>query len=249
MEAFRAKKVDYLLATDVASRGLDISGIKTVINYDMPTTYQVYIHRCGRTARGDASGRAVSLVGEQDRAILKLALKNSKDAVKHRIVPAPVISKFEATIETLKDSIAEIYQEESEEKQLSAIEMGVKKAQNQLDFEGDIKSRPARVWFQSEKEKRKAKGNIKLIIAPKEIDLKAPKRVKTDGMTRKKKRLFQAREEDKKENAQQKIAARAAKSGMKTKKISKFNDPKLADRKPMKKRKGETGFSREQSRK
>ena len=94
LELFKQKKVDFLLCTDVASRGLDISGIKTVINYEMPNTYQIYVHRCGRTARGDASGRAVSLVGEQDRPILKMALKNSQDAVKHRVIPSGVLEDF-----------------------------------------------------------------------------------------------------------------------------------------------------------
>ena len=57
LQAFREGSVDYLMATDLASRGLDIKGIDTVINYDMPGQLAQYLHRVGRTARAGKKGR------------------------------------------------------------------------------------------------------------------------------------------------------------------------------------------------
>jgi ATP-dependent RNA helicase DDX27 len=57
LQEFKAGQVDYLLATDLASRGLDIKGVETVINYDMPGQLSAYTHRVGRTARAGRNGR------------------------------------------------------------------------------------------------------------------------------------------------------------------------------------------------
>ena len=66
VEQMRRGKFRLLVATDVASRGLDIKGISHVINYDLPMVAEDYIHRIGRTGRGGASGTAISLVGPDD---------------------------------------------------------------------------------------------------------------------------------------------------------------------------------------
>lgn len=71
LEAFRAGKVNVLVATDVASRGLDIKGVELVINYDLPNESEAYVHRIGRTARAGASGRAVTFVQRDERSGLR----------------------------------------------------------------------------------------------------------------------------------------------------------------------------------
>ena len=70
VDRVRKGKVRLLVATDVAARGLDIKGISHVINFDMPTVAEDYIHRIGRTGRAGATGTAVSLVGPEDRSKL-----------------------------------------------------------------------------------------------------------------------------------------------------------------------------------
>ncbi len=66
--AFRKDKVDFLVATDIAARGLDISGITHIINYNIPRETLVYFHRIGRTARMEAEGVAITFVahGEEE---------------------------------------------------------------------------------------------------------------------------------------------------------------------------------------
>ncbi|GAA1815154.1 DEAD/DEAH box helicase [Planosporangium flavigriseum] len=66
LRAFRAGKIDVLVATDVAARGLDVTGVTHVINYDCPEDADTYTHRIGRTGRAGATGVAVTFVDWED---------------------------------------------------------------------------------------------------------------------------------------------------------------------------------------
>jgi len=66
LRAFRAGKIDILVATDVAARGLDVTGVTHVINYDCPEDADTYVHRIGRTGRAGATGVAVTFVDWED---------------------------------------------------------------------------------------------------------------------------------------------------------------------------------------
>lgn len=67
IQAYRDKKFRILVATDIAARGLDISHIEHVINYDLPQCPEDYIHRIGRTARNGSEGSAICLISPEDR--------------------------------------------------------------------------------------------------------------------------------------------------------------------------------------
>jgi len=69
LEAFRRGKIRVLVATDVAARGIDVTGISHVVNYDLPMKAEDYIHRIGRTGRADAAGTAWTLVAPQDEGM------------------------------------------------------------------------------------------------------------------------------------------------------------------------------------
>jgi superfamily II DNA/RNA helicase len=73
VEGFRGGRVHVLVATDVAARGLDIDGITHVVNYEVPSNRDTYVHRVGRTGRADATGTALTLVSpEEVRALQAL---------------------------------------------------------------------------------------------------------------------------------------------------------------------------------
>ena len=65
MKGFRGGKFDVLIATDLASRGIDVADISHIINYDIPDDPEVYVHRVGRTARMGAKGKAFTLVSRE----------------------------------------------------------------------------------------------------------------------------------------------------------------------------------------
>lgn len=114
MDRFRRHKIPILVATDLASRGIDVSGITHIINYDMPADPEVYVHRIGRTARMGAFGQAISLVtseeGKQLTEIEKLINKEIGRFELQGFVPRPppneirtpepekVASRYERTV-------------------------------------------------------------------------------------------------------------------------------------------------------
>jgi len=125
---FRKQEVDILLCTDLASQGLDIHGIDTVINYEAPASYKIYLHRVGRTARAGCLGWAVTFTGEPDCKIVKIALKVVKESGKilSCVLPPEVVSAVGKKLDELEDVVEEVLNDETEEKAMRIAEGGKK---------------------------------------------------------------------------------------------------------------------------
>merc|ERR1712176_426435 len=206
LEKFRKGEVQILLATDLAARGLDISSVETVINFEMPNQVETYIHRIGRTARAGRRGKSCTLIGEGRRHLMKdimrdaserekVANKNltyrSKNAIiRSRSIPAAVIAHFVLKIKSLEQHVKEVLQAEAVARMDRLAEMEALRAQNIIEHSDEIKSRPQRHWFASEKEKKSAKE-----AAKEKAKLIAEKvGTGTHRMSRKKRRIRDARE-------------------------------------------------------
>ncbi|KAK9459115.1 uncharacterized protein V1516DRAFT_681000 [Lipomyces oligophaga] len=161
---FRNSTVPVLICTDLASRGLDIPRVEVVVNYDMPKTHEIYLHRVGRTARAGRTGRSISLVGEvkAERVIVREAVKSiekGKGRAVSRNLDWNAVSEFAEKIDNLENTVDQVLKEEKEEKQIAIAEMQLKKSENLIKHMDEIKSRPKRTWFEDDSSKR-SKPNL-----------------------------------------------------------------------------------------
>jgi ATP-dependent RNA helicase RhlE len=81
LAAFKAGACRALVATDIAARGIDVDAVSHVINYELPNVPEAYVHRIGRTARAGATGVAISLCSDDERALLKDIQKTTRQNI------------------------------------------------------------------------------------------------------------------------------------------------------------------------
>jgi ATP-dependent RNA helicase DeaD len=128
MSRFRDGTADLLIATDVAARGLDIEHVSHVINYDIPESPDVYVHRIGRTGRAGREGTAITLVQPREHWLLKAIEK----VVKQRIEPARIPSVADVKARRVEKVIAAIHETLVEDK-FEAYRVAVQSLAEQYD--------------------------------------------------------------------------------------------------------------------
>ncbi|HET7786339.1 MAG TPA: C-terminal helicase domain-containing protein, partial [Myxococcales bacterium] len=87
LEGFRSGEHRVLVATDIAARGIDVAEIGHVVNFDLPQVPEDYVHRIGRTARAEASGRASSFASPEEHDLLRGIEKFTRKSVERAAVP------------------------------------------------------------------------------------------------------------------------------------------------------------------
>jgi ATP-dependent RNA helicase DeaD len=87
MQKFRAKKVDLLIATDVAARGLDVKHVSHVVNFDVPADAETYVHRIGRTGRAGREGVAITLAEPRESRLLRNIERQTSQKIDMAQVP------------------------------------------------------------------------------------------------------------------------------------------------------------------
>jgi len=149
LRQFKEGKINILIATDVAARGIDVPDITHVINYDLPRSADVYVHRIGRTARGGKKGTAISLIEAHDVDILSKIERYTDQILKRRVIKGLRPENKEAKVSlrktkkpTTKKGKAreiELKEQQKEKRKKKKEEMGKqrhrnKKAKGKPDF-------------------------------------------------------------------------------------------------------------------
>ena len=107
IESLKAGKIDILIATDVAARGLDVERLSLVVNFDIPYDTEAYVHRIGRTGRAGREGSAILFVAPRERRMLQTIERHTGNKIEAMQLPS-IEAINRKRLEKLGDSIAEL---------------------------------------------------------------------------------------------------------------------------------------------
>merc|ERR1719281_2325957 len=134
LQRFQRGEADFLLATDLAARGLDLSKVETVINFHLPLDTARYIHRVGRTARMGRAGRAVTIYCPEEYGKVKMLGKQCCTKVKSKVVKRTIAGDSLQTwvdkLKGLSEDVQEIIADEALEREERLADLLVNKSDN-----------------------------------------------------------------------------------------------------------------------
>ncbi|MGL3819428.1 DEAD/DEAH box helicase [Sphingopyxis sp. R3-92] len=102
LQQFRSGEIKLLVATDIAARGIDVSGVSHVINFEIPNVPEQYVHRIGRTARAGAEGMAISFIAPDERPYMK----DIERVTRTKSEPMPLPENFNELVRNLPKPVA-----------------------------------------------------------------------------------------------------------------------------------------------
>ncbi len=111
VQRLKDAKLDILIATDVAARGLDVERISLVINYDIPYDTEAYVHRIGRTGRAGRSGKAILFVAPRERRLLKQIERATRQPITQMDLPSRDVVQNKR-LESFREQITSIFNDE-----------------------------------------------------------------------------------------------------------------------------------------
>mmetsp|Transcript_97488 Transcript_97488/g.271291 ORF Transcript_97488/g.271291 Transcript_97488/m.271291 type:complete len:420 (+) Transcript_97488:612-1871(+) len=158
LSKFQRREANFLLATDLAARGLDLNNVDTVINFQLPLDASRYIHRVGRTARMGRTGRAVTIYTPSEyskvKSLGKQCCSKVKSTVLKRTVAGEAIEAWDKKIKTMEEDISAIDDEEKMERELRLADIYAGKSDNLQKHKAAINGRPAKTWYMSNFQKK-----------------------------------------------------------------------------------------------
>lgn len=138
LRKFKQEKIEYLVATDVAARGIDVDSVTHVINYDLPQDSDSYVHRIGRTGRANREGTAYSFITSKEFRVLKQIERATKGKIKRKDIPT-LDDIFKSKYENMVTRVEETLEDDKYKRFVPLIE--------QLDEKHDLKDVSAALMY------------------------------------------------------------------------------------------------------
>ena len=162
VEKFQRGEVEYLLATDLVARGIDLPQVKTIINFSFPNEPKRYLHRIGRTARAGAHGVAITICNDEERKEIKKVTRKLNQSLQTYTLQNKQVQKvLDTLVSSLDQIVKEVQVEEANDREMTKALMDTKRAENMIKYKEEIMNRPKKQWLKNDQQKKDIKEKSK----------------------------------------------------------------------------------------